>query len=82
MNMSRLAIYTFTSITIWLVSACTDSAYSNYQELAWKDFEPDVQRVGDHGASTGSLDLSEDWVRAAQQGKVALRPSFSSVEHR
>lgn len=61
MNLNRLVIYTFISITILLVSACKDSANSSYQELAWNDLEPYVESVVDQGDYWGSLDVSDAW---------------------
>jgi hypothetical protein len=62
--MNRLATYIFSSITILLVSACSDSAKPNYQELGWKDLRPIEENVVDEGKSWGSLEVVDGWATA------------------
>jgi hypothetical protein len=59
--MIRLAVYPLILIIILLISACTESASSNYQELTWEDLEPDSQKAVAQGASEGSADAGDDW---------------------
>jgi hypothetical protein len=79
MNINRLAIYTFISIAILLLSACTDSAKSNYQELGWKDLKPYEEEPVDQEASRGSLVIS-DYREADDYAQVqGLRGIYSGA---
>lgn len=73
--MNRLATYIFSSITILLVSACSDSAKPNYQELGWKDLRPIEENVVDEGASS----IGDDWSGGAYRPSQGLRGMYSAV---
>ena len=61
MIINRLAQFLFGTITILIVSACSDSISSPYKEIGWEDLRPNEEKELDQTKYYNSLEISEDW---------------------
>lgn len=59
--MKRLKIFILSSLTIVFLSACSDSEYSNYQELSWEGLRPLEEIKAEQESALSSLDVNEYW---------------------
>lgn len=59
--MKQLTTSIFGLIAIVLLSACSDSDYSNYGELGWEDLKPPQEKSDDATSYSGSLEIVDDW---------------------